>query len=88
VYYDMRLIDEDGDECVVANLYFCNEAISITAVLRRCAGLPCRNLRPGLRARIRATAAAVAASPKAQSLSRARFDPGGLLARAEARTKC
>ncbi len=29
-YYDLRLVDEDGDECVVSNIYLCNEAIDIT----------------------------------------------------------
>jgi|GEM_PF-1311796 len=29
-YYDMRLIDEDGDECVVGNIYLCNETVNIT----------------------------------------------------------
>jgi hypothetical protein len=29
-YYDIRLIDNEGDECVVANIYLCNEAFNIT----------------------------------------------------------
>jgi hypothetical protein len=28
-YYDLQLIDEDGDECVVDNIYFCNEVVEI-----------------------------------------------------------
>lgn len=38
-YYDLWLIDEDGDECVVNDLYLCNEAVGVTnAELLSCQG--------------------------------------------------
>ncbi len=30
-YYDLRLIDEDGDECIVYKRYICDETISISS---------------------------------------------------------
>ena len=30
-YYDLRLIDEDGDECIVYNRHICDETISIAS---------------------------------------------------------